>query len=457
MLRLKNKNLVRRGTVAIAALIITGFVLTVYGEDSNEIDMSQISQSNPFARFMAKQAQAQVQTPQVQVKTDEPKPELFVESVTLKFLDAKSLKTSISNMSGNYGSMEPDAKGNSLIICDTNENVEKIVSKIREIDKKPDQIMIEVVLIDVKLDDETQIGIDWDLLTTNDHDAVFRQNLDFTARLKSTERTTANVGTATAFNTTGTGSDLWLLWPYDIRTVIHALQEKNNVEIIASPRVMVVSGQTASIEAVEEVPYSETSNTSQGGELTSTQFKNVGVKLNVGATLTDDKFILLKVESEQNVQTGTSVVSGVVGAPIVDTRKIQSSLLLNDGQVLVIGGLRRKTTQKQTNQFPILGDLPIVGYAFKTTDTVQNSSELLVILSPHIYKGERPNNAEMEKYNEITQRPLLTIPEVAERKQQEENEKARQAKESEKLEKAKKAKESKKIEEANKKTKTAKK
>ncbi|MGA2915168.1 MAG: hypothetical protein ABSE89_03995 [Sedimentisphaerales bacterium] len=420
MLRLKNKKLVRRSTASVAGLIIMSFALAVCGEDTNEIDISKISQSNPFVQLIQAQAQAQaqaqkqtqapaqIQTPQV--KTEEPKPELFVKSVTLKFLDAKSLKASISNMSGTYGSMEPDGKCNSLIICDTNENVEKIVSKIRAIDKKPDQIMIEVVIVDVKLDNETQIGVDWDLLTTNDHDAVFRQNLDFTSRLKSTERTTTNVGTATAFNTTGTGSDLWLLWPNDIRTVIHALQEKNNVEILASPRVIVVSGQTASIEAVEEVPYSETSDTSQGGQLTSTQFKNVGVTLKVGATLTDDKFILLNVETEQSVQTGTSVVSGVTGTPIIDTRKIQSSLLLNDSQILVIGGLRRKETQKQTNQLPFLGDLPVIGYAFKSTNTVQNNSELLVILSPHIYKGEMPNTAEMQKFNEITKRPLLTLP-----------------------------------------------
>jgi type II secretory pathway component GspD/PulD (secretin) len=199
---------------------------------------------------------------------------------------------------------------------------------------------------------------------------------------------------------------------------------------------MVVSGQTASIEAVEEIPYREQTDTSQGGAtaMTSTQFKNVGVKLNVGATLTDDKFILLNVETEQNVETSKSTVSGVVGIPIVDTRKIKSSLLLEDSQILVIGGLRRKETKKQTNQIPILGDLPIVGLAFKSTDTVEDNSELLVILSPHIYKGERPADAEMQKFNEITQRPLLTIPEVEEKKKEEEKEKARKAKEAEKAE-----------------------
>ena len=443
----------------ILAIVLISFAFAVYAEDDNEIDIDKIKQSNPFAQFAGKQMP--------NARPDEPKPELFVETVTLKFLDAKSLKVSISNMSSTYGSVEPDGKSNSLIICDTNENLAKILEQIRKIDRKPEQIMIEVVLVDVKLNDETEIGVNWDMLTTKynvklDNDSkigtTFRQSLGFSDTVATIGETSTTIGDATAWNTTGLGSDFSLITG-DIRNVIHALQEKNNVEILASPRVMVVSGQTATIEAIEEIPYREQTDTSQGGAtaMTSTQFKNVGVKLNVGATLTDDRFILLNVQTEQNVQTGISVATGVTGIPIVDTRKIQSALLLEDGQILVIGGLRRKTTQKQTNQLPILGDLPIIGFAFKATDTVQDNSELLVILSPHIYKGEKPADVEMEKFNEITQRPLLTIPEVIEKKQEEEKEKARKAKEAEKVEKAKKAKEAKKAEEANKKAKTARK
>ena len=435
MLRRKNVKLVRQAATVFAAMVVLSLALAAYGQDNNEIDVGKISQSNPFVRF----AGAQTPAPAAAAIAQESKPELFVETATLKFLDAKSLKASISNMSSAYGSIEPDGKSNSLIICDTNENLVKILEQIRKIDRKPDQIMIEVVLLDVKLDDETEIGVNWEMLTPGDHDAVFRQNLNF--------------GTPAASSTTSTGigSNLWLLWGNDIRNVIHVLQQKNNVEILASPRVMVVSGQTATIEAVEEIPYQEVTDTSQGGTaaMTSTQFKNVGVKLTVGATLTDDRFILLKVNTEQNVQTGTSVlVAATSGVPIVDTRKVESSLLLEDGQILVIGGLRRKETQKQTNQIPILGNLPIIGLAFKATDTVQNSSELLVILSPHIYKGERPTDAEREKYNEITQRPLLTIPEVVENKKEAEKEKTRQAQKAEKIEKAKEAKRAREIKKA---------
>ncbi len=417
----------------VAALIVIGIAFTAHSQDNSEIDIDKLER-NPFVSFVGEK-----QTPLVEV--GELQSELFVETISLKFLDPRSLQISLTNMSGAYGSIEPDGRSNSLIICDTKENLAKIIEQIRKIDRKPKQVMIEVVILDVRLDDETEIGINWDMLTTEyngrfDNDSKigtsFRQNLGFTNRVGSTEATTTNVGNATAWNTTGTGSAFSIITG-DIRNVIRALQQKNNVEILASPRVMVVSGQTASIEAVEEIPYQERTETSEGGELTSVQFKNVGIMLNVGATLTDDNFIHLDVETEQNSYTGE-----LSSVPVVDTRKIKSSLLLNDGQILVIGGLRRKETQKQTNQIPILGDIPIIGLAFKTTDTIQNNSELLVILSPHIYKGERPNNVEMEKFNEITQRPLLTIPEVVEKKKEEEKQKAREAKKAKKAKKQRK-------------------
>ncbi len=415
MLRINSK-------LILKAIIVLSLSAGVYAAD-NEIDINSITQENPFAQFKPKQTARPGVASII-------KPDLIVETTTLKFLDAKSVKTSITNMSGDFGNIEPDGKGNALIVCDTPENVAKIIAQIRKIDRKPEQVMIEVVIVDVKLDNETEIGINWDMLTNDYRDAAYRQNLTFSSRLGAVAQTATNIQNATAYNTTGTAGDFWLTFG-DIRTVIHALQQKNNVEIIASPRVMVVSGQTASIESVEEIPYKESSDTSNGGALTSTQFKNVGVKLKIGVTLTDDKFILLAVETEQSVQTGSSVVTGgegATGVPIVDTRNVKSSLMLEDSQTLVIGGLRRKVTQTQTNQIPFLGEIPVVGLAFKATDTIENSSELMVLLSPHIYKGEQPKKEELEKFNEITKRPLLTIPEVKNKKEQEKKEKAEKAK-----------------------------
>jgi type IV pilus assembly protein PilQ len=330
-------------------------------------------------------------------------PELFVETVTLKFLDAENLKKAIDKMSSEYGGIATNEKSNSLIICDTKERVAKILSEIRKADKTPKQVMIEVVIVDVQLGDDTEIGINWDILSDKNYDIAYRQN--FTTRLRSTIENAPTVGDATAFNTVGLGGDFSVI-SGTIRNVLHLIQQKRESEILASPRVMVVSGQVASIEAVEELPYTEVMDTAAGGAsaLTSTEFKLVGVQLHVGATLTDTNDIFLMVDATQNVATGESDTE----IPIVDTRKAKTSLLLQDGQVVVLGGLRRQERIKIVDQIPFLGDLPIIGELFKSTSTGVKNSELIVFLSPHIYKGEPISEDEIKKYEEITAGPLLS-------------------------------------------------
>ena len=331
-------------------------------------------------------------------------PELFVETVTLKFLDAENLKKAIDRMSSEYGGIATNQKSNSLIICDTKERVAKILAEIRKADKTPQQVMIEVVLVDVQLGNDTEIGINWDILSDKNYDIAYRQN--FTSRLRSTIENPATIGDATAFNTVGLGGDFSVI-SGTIRNVLHLIQQKREAEILASPRVMVVSGQIASIEAVEELPYTEVMDTASGGAsaLTSTEFKLVGVQLHVGAPLPATNAIFLTVGATQNVATGESDTE----IPIVDTRKAKTSLLLQDGQVVVLGGLRRQEKTKEVDQIPFLGDLPIIGVLFKNTNTVLKNSELVVFLSPHIYKGEPVPDDQITKFREITARPLLSL------------------------------------------------
>ena len=338
---------------------------------------------------------------------DQNLPELFVETVTLKFLDAKNLQTAIGGMSSTLGIISADTNTNSLIICDTKQNLQRILAEIRKADKTPQQIMVEVVILDVQLNDDTEIGINWDILSDKNYDVGYKQNFT-TSRLGSTAESESTIGNATAFVTTGLGGDFSVI-SGNIRNIVHLVQQKRDVEILASPRVMMVSGQSATIDAIEELPYTEVTDTSEGGAgaLTSTEFKEVGVKLQVSATLTDGNDILLTVDAEQNVTSGQSNTE----VPIVDTRKASTVLLLKDGQVVVFGGLRRQEKTKEVDQIPIIGDLPIIGELFKSTHTVVRNSELIVFLSPHIYRGEPIDDDEMAKFREIRDKPLLSLPE----------------------------------------------
>jgi len=377
-----------------------------------EIKPLDVGRENPFSQLIKEEAPLDIEQEQPLQKRISKEtapevsvPELFVETVILKFLDAESLKAVIMSMSSSYGGVSIDTKSNSLIICDSKENLAKIVAQIKKVDTLPQQIMVEMVILDVQLDNSTEIGINWDILSDKTYDIGYRQNLTG-SRLTSTIEDSDTVGNATAFNTVGTGGDFSVI-SGTIRNVVHLIQEKRNVEILASPRVMTLSGQTAYIEAIDEIPYREESQSSEGGVvLTYTEFKDVGVKLEVSPILTDEGNILLTVVAEQNVQSATSDT----GAPRVDTRKAKSSLLLKDGQIVVLGGLRRQEKTKEVNQIPILGDCPVVGELFKNTNDVVKNSELIVFLSPHIYRNNSLSDDETKKFEEITNRPMLSLP-----------------------------------------------
>ncbi|MBN2138022.1 MAG: type II secretion system protein GspD [Sedimentisphaerales bacterium] len=380
------------------------------GSDSVEGQSKEpvIGRENPFAKAMEKKRLSAAPLASVApvlsspVAVEKPRPPLTMATVVLKFLDADKLKPAIEKMSSQYGSISIDPENNSLMICDTKEDVENILREVKKADVAPQQIMVEVVIADVQLNDDTEIGVNWDILSDKDYDVAYRQN--FTSRLGSTIASATNIGNATAYNTTGTGGNFSII-SGTIRNVLTLLQQKKEIEILASPRVMVVSGKTASIKAVEELPYNEIVNTSAGGSMSNTEFKEVGITLEVSATVTDDEHIHITIEATQNVATGESATS----VPVIDTRNAKTELLLKDGQVVVMGGLRRKETQKQVNQVPILGDLPLIGFLFRNTDTVQKNSELMVFLSPRVYKGEPVSEDAMAKYKKIVEAPVLTL------------------------------------------------
>ena len=337
-------------------------------------------------------------------------PPLFVRTVTLKFLTASNLKMVLDKMSTkDYGGISVDESTNTLIVCDTKEKLEQIFAEIKKADQTPKQVIIEVVIIDVQLQDDTEIGVDWDILSTDNKDFSYRQGMTFPNRFGIIPPTTENKDSLTAFQNIGVGSEVAIVTD-DIRNVLHLLQEKRNVDILASPRVMVVSGQKASIKTIEEIPYQEVTQSSAGGggtnAITSTQFKDVGITMEVKATVTDEGKILLSVSPSQSVATGTSIG----GVPVIDKREASTTLLMDDGQVVVMGGLRRQDIQVVKRQVPLLGDLPLIGFIFSNNHKVVQNSELLVLLSPHIHNGESVPAEAMARFQQIKNRPMLSLP-----------------------------------------------
>ncbi|MHC4792490.1 MAG: type II secretion system protein GspD, partial [Planctomycetota bacterium] len=324
------------------------------------------------------------------------RPDLYVETVMLKFLKAGNIESVARNLISAYGVVAVDKETNSLVICDDEGNLQKIISEVRKADQTPKQILIEVVIVDVQLNDDTEIGVDWGSYN-------FRRD-DTKHAFSSTVM--SNLTAAGALG----GSFTLIQEGLDI--TIKALQATRDVEILASPRVLVLSGQEALIKTVEEIPYTELTSSTGGttdNSITSTKFKEAGIALKVTATLTDEQKILIAISADQSINAGTddSVGSSV---PVVDRRNTKTTLLMADGQVLVMGGLRQKETTLTQSKVPLLGDLPLVGFLFSNDKTVVKNSELLVFISPHIYGDGPLGDEQMERFNELRNVPMLRLP-----------------------------------------------
>ena len=403
-----------RHVILLLALMFEFCLNGVKGDESPLAEVTLPDRDNPFAVLSANPIAGPdptvMEKPVVlQQQTYMALPDdLVLVTVNLKFLEAKNLVPVVQGMLNQYGKAAANEQSNSIMICDSKDNVAKIVREIRKADETPQQIRVDVVLLDVTLDNDEEIGVNWDLLSHNLYDVIYRQNLA-ADRILTTKNDTDEVGNGTVYNSTGPlGSDLSVI-SGSIRQVVHLLQNQKDVEILASPQALVVSGRTSTIKAAEEIPYQEQSDTSNGGSLTSTQFKDAGVTLEVNATLTDEDNIFLKIDIEQSVRTGES--SG--GVPVVDKRSEGTSLMLKDGQTVVMGGLQRKEKTLQAYKVPVLGDLPLVGFLFRNTQHVTKRAELVILLSLHIDQGGPIPTQVLERSDALRRAAPITGAETA--------------------------------------------
>jgi type IV pilus assembly protein PilQ len=169
---------------------------------------------------------------------------------------------------------------------------------------------------------------------------------------------------------------------YVVDLEISAAQTEGRGEIVSAPRVITANGKEASIEQGVEIPYQESASSGA----TTTQFKKAVLSLKVTPQITpDDRIILDLTVSKDNVgQVVPSATGGFV--PSIDTREITTQVLVNDGQTVVLGGILETERRDVTNKVPYLGDIPGLGYLFRSKQKIDNKDELLIFVTPKILR-----------------------------------------------------------------------
>jgi general secretion pathway protein D len=269
-----------------------------------------------------------------------------------------------------------DKDTNTLIINATPDQHRDIERTIKELDKARRQVLIETVLVEVTLDEGTDLGVEW-----------------ATSKGISSAGVQSGLGSSIsglADSVTDNGLSYLLKSSDEKWAFIQAAQSDNRLQVLSSPTVLTRDGMEATVSFGDEVPIQEksTSGTSSTKDSYSYTYQDAKITLTVTPVIDDNRMVTLNLtQSLRQVPADYTIeVTGddVVLPPIFTTRELSSSLQVDDGQTLILGGLIQRKDQKIKTGIPLLCKTPLIGWLFGRTQTMKVGSEILMILTPHV-------------------------------------------------------------------------
>lgn len=327
--------------------------------------------------------------------------ELSSEIIKVNFAKASDIAEMINgegniSMLSERGSMTIDERTNSLLIRELPENIEVIREIIESLDIPVKQVQIEARIVTINEGNMDELGVRWGFTSINGSNTVggsIENNLatiglyngeggddggdgdgvgidDF---LNVNLAATSPNATSIAFQVAKLGSDTLL----DLE--LSALQQESKAEIISSPRLITTNKKPAYIEQGTEIPYLESSSSGA----TTVTFKKAVLSLKVTPQITPDNRLVLDLSVTQD-RPGQVVKTGTGEAVAIDTQRIGTQVLVNNGETVVLGGIFQHSITNSVDKVPLLGDLPLLGALFRRSYENVGKSELLIFVTPKV-------------------------------------------------------------------------
>lgn len=323
---------------------------------------------------------------------------LHTESMQLNYQQAETVASMLSNdkqrILSKRGSVVVDQRTNTLFVQDTPTQLEAVRSLISKIDVPVRQVLIEARVVEASNKFSRDLGARLSLNAGPNGFPVggtMRGTIGVGGTPNATTITVngANTGLQSSnvnLPVANAGSTLSFILANALGTKfigmeLTAQETDGTSRIISSPRVVTADQTEALIEQGTEIPYQATT-TAGGAAVATVQFKKASLSLKVKPQITPDENVIMHVTVSKDT-VGTLIYNGV---PTVDTNKVETQVLIENGGTVVIGGVHIQTDQTTINKVPVLGDVPVLGNLFKKTARVDNTGELLIFLTPKIIK-----------------------------------------------------------------------
>ena len=312
---------------------------------------------------------------------------LYSEYIRLNYAKAEEfadlLKTDTNSIISARGSVSVDKRTNTLLIKDTVKSIASVRRMVETLDIAVRQVIIEARMVTVRDNVKEDLGVRWGFSDQQGTDGIsgtlegantisngtipsisdrLNVNLPITGAAGS-------IGMHVAKLANGTLLDLELT----------ALEEENRGEIIASPRITTANQKKARIEQGTEIPYVESASSGA----TTVSFKKAVLSLEVTPHITPDNKVILDLIITQDTR-GDTVQTGTGPAVAIDTQEIQTQVLVENGQTVVLGGIFQQQIINSVKKVPLLGDIPYLGVLFRSTSEFNEKKELLIFVTPKI-------------------------------------------------------------------------
>ncbi len=291
----------------------------------------------------------------------------------------------------------------SIVIHDFEENVEEIVALLSELDTKPAQILVEATILQTALNEANAFGVDFALIKNlNFTDFVGTggplsvidglisgkgQTVDGTNVNASDGSTEGSGGVSSSVgNTAGPATLKAGLVNGDVAVFLRVLDEVTDVTIVSNPKILTLNRQPARVLVGTRVGYLNTTST-QTATTQTVEFLEVGTELAVRPFVTQNGWIRLELRPQVSSFTLRSITDGTgatITIPDEDTTEMTTNVMVRDSQTVVLGGLFTETTTATRRQVPLLGNIPMIGQAFRGNEDSTRRSEIIFLITPSI-------------------------------------------------------------------------
>jgi len=294
---------------------------------------------------------------------------------------------------------------NALVVGTSRRAYQQTMDMIQALDRPEPQVMISVLIAEVTLSDNVDLGVEiagQDLHFSEDaivgpNGIIQGEDFDY---VSGTDLGAAGLGLG-GFNFTITGEDFSFLF--------RALQQDSRLEVLSRPLLMVRNGDEGKITIADQVPIVESSQLSDTGQTQSTIGReDVGIVLTATPTISPDGYVTIKMKQEISNISGENIqLTEGVSSPVFSTREVDTNITVRDGETVVIGGLIQSRDSHGENKVPIIGDIPGLGWLFRTTSVKKSRTELLVVLTVDILR-----TVEDVKAMSVEQRDKFELPDT---------------------------------------------